>query len=205
MTRPSRAEAPTLPAAPDRQRFRRRLLVWYDRAGRALPWRETRDPYRILVSEIMLQQTQAERVLPKYHEWLRRFPTFEALAAAPIRHVTRAWSPLGYNVRPRRLHAIAREVVADYGGRLPSDAETLRRGDHFTFSTSAGGLDVLGTPSGSGGYELLRRNAIPLDIDDLAVLVADLPDLIRMKKAAARPKDLVEVEILSALLEEREG
>ncbi len=85
------------------------------------------------------------------------------------------------------------------------DAETLRRGDHFTFSTSAGALDLLGTPAGSGGFELLRRNAVRMNLDDLEVLVADLPDLIRMKKAAARPKDLIEVEILSALLEEREG
>jgi hypothetical protein len=85
------------------------------------------------------------------------------------------------------------------------DGETLRRGDHFTFSTSAGALDLLGTPAGSGGFELLRRNALPLKLGDVEVLVADLPDLIHMKTAAGRPKDLIEVEILSALLEEREG
>jgi len=74
----------------------------------------------------MLQQTQVDRVLPKYEEWLRKYPSLEALAAARPREVDRTWRPLGYNARPRRLHAIAREVVARYGGQLPSDEETLR-------------------------------------------------------------------------------
>src|SRR5438034_4502108 len=113
-------------AAADRQKFRRRLLDWYRRYGRDLPWRQTTDPYHILVSEVMLQQTQVDRVLPKYREWLERYPTMEALAAAPEEDVTRAWYPLGYNVRPRRLHAIARESVERYGGALPSDEPTLR-------------------------------------------------------------------------------
>jgi A/G-specific adenine glycosylase len=114
-----------IPLPPARRAFRRKLLVWYDRHGRTLPWRETTDPYRILVSEIMLQQTQVDRVLPKYHEWLARYPTFEALASAPERDVTSTWYPLGYNIRPRRLQAIAREAVASYGGTLPSDEATL--------------------------------------------------------------------------------
>ena len=112
-----------LPAA--RQWFRRRLLTWYGRHGRDLPWRTTRDPYRILVSEIMLQQTQVDRVLPKYHEWLEKYPSFEILAAAAEDDVVQTWRPLGYNIRPRRLHAIARESVARYGGALPSDEDTL--------------------------------------------------------------------------------
>jgi A/G-specific adenine glycosylase len=102
------------------------LLRWYRQHGRALPWRETRDPYRILVSEIMLQQTQVERVLPKYHEWLERFPTFEVLADANEADVVRTWYPLGYNIRPRRLHSIAREAVDAYAGALPEDEATLR-------------------------------------------------------------------------------
>ncbi len=118
--------APDLPPPPARRRFRRRLLRWYERHGRKLPWRETRDPYRVLVSEIMLQQTQVDRVVPKYEEWLEKFPTFDALAASRLGQARRAWYPLGYNVRPKRLHAIAREVVAKYGGRLPSDEERLR-------------------------------------------------------------------------------
>ena len=109
-----------------RRRFRRTLLNWYAAHGRDLPWRRTDDPYHILVSEIMLQQTQVERVLPKYDEWLKKFPSLVALAAAPVDEVTETWYPLGYNIRPRRLHAIARESVERYGGRLPSDEETLR-------------------------------------------------------------------------------
>ena len=116
----------SLPHPALRRRFRRRLLGWYGRHGRDLPWRKTRDPYRILVSEVMLQQTQVERVLPKYAEWLERFPSLRALAAATEKDATRTWYPLGYNARPKRLHAIAREVVTHYGGALPSDAAALR-------------------------------------------------------------------------------
>jgi A/G-specific adenine glycosylase len=116
---------PSLPPPAARQRFRRRLLDWYRANGRDLPWRKTDDPYHILVSEVMLQQTQVDRVLPKYHEWLEKFPSLSALAAADQRDVTETWRPLGYNIRPRRLHAIARESVERYGGELPSDEETL--------------------------------------------------------------------------------
>ena len=112
-----------MPAA--RQQFRRRLLGWYRRNGRDLPWRRTRDPYHILVSEVMLQQTQVDRVIPKYHEWLGKYPTLEALASAEEGDVAETWRPLGYNIRPRRLQSIARESVAQYGGELPSDHATL--------------------------------------------------------------------------------
>ncbi len=117
--------ASSLPPAAARQRFRRRLLAWYRAHGRSLPWRNTSDPYHILVSEVMLQQTQVDRVVPKYHEWLEKYPSLEALASAPEEDVNATWRPLGYNIRPRRLHAIARESVTRYGGRLPSDQETL--------------------------------------------------------------------------------
>jgi A/G-specific adenine glycosylase len=109
------------------ERFQRRLLAWYAKHGRDLPWRRTRHPYRVLVSEIMLQQTQVDRVVPKYREFLRRFPTVKRLAAAPVADVRRLWYPLGYNVRPLRLHAIACEAVARYGGRLPDREEALRQ------------------------------------------------------------------------------
>ena len=114
-----------MPQPPDRRRFRLRLLTWYRRHGRDLPWRKTDDPYHILVSEIMLQQTQVDRVLPKYAEWLEKYPSMQVLAAAAEQDVTRTWYPLGYNIRPRRLQSIARESVAKYGGQLPSDEATL--------------------------------------------------------------------------------
>jgi A/G-specific adenine glycosylase len=114
-----------IPLPPDRRRFRQKLLAWYRRHGRDLPWRKTDDPYHILVSEIMLQQTQVDRVLPKYSEWLDKYPSLQALAAAPEKDVTTTWYPLGYNIRPKRLQTIAREAVARYDGRLPSDEATL--------------------------------------------------------------------------------
>jgi A/G-specific adenine glycosylase len=89
-------------------RLRRRLLTWYRRSGRDLPWRRTHDPYAVLVSEVMLQQTQVPRVVPAYAAFLGRFPTLAALARVPLADVLRAWSGLGYNRRARDLHRIAR-------------------------------------------------------------------------------------------------
>ncbi|HTK96214.1 MAG TPA: A/G-specific adenine glycosylase [Terriglobales bacterium] len=107
--------------------FRRRLLRWYDAHARALPWRRTRNPYRIWVSEIMLQQTRVAAVLAHYREFLRRFPTVEALAAAREDEVLAAWSGLGYYRRARMLHRAAREVVQRHSGKLPRDVEGLRQ------------------------------------------------------------------------------
>jgi len=102
------------------------LLAWYATNQRDLPWRRTRDPYKILLSEMMLQQTQVPRVLPRWLAWLERFPTLEALAAAPTADVLREWSGLGYNSRAIRLQAVARHVVTEYGGQMPRDVATLR-------------------------------------------------------------------------------
>ena len=88
------------------------LLAWYSEHGRDLPWRRTRDPYAILVSEVMLQQTQVPRVVPRYLEWLERWPTADALAAAPRADVIRAWQGLGYNRRAVNLHRAAQAVAA---------------------------------------------------------------------------------------------
>jgi A/G-specific adenine glycosylase len=124
-TVPRRPAALPLPDSNRRRWFRQRLLAWYRRNGRSLPWRETSDPYHILVSEMMLQQTQVDRVLPKYHEWLERYPSFDELSRAEEAEVIRTWYPLGYNIRPRRLQAIARETMARFDGALPDDEETL--------------------------------------------------------------------------------
>jgi len=107
--------------------FRRRLLGWYDRHRRRLPWRGVRDPYAVLVSEIMLQQTQVARVVEFYPRFLARYPTLEDLAAAPADAVRESWEGLGYYARARNLHAAAREVVGRLGGELPRDADGLRR------------------------------------------------------------------------------
>ncbi len=89
------------------------LLVWFQTSGRDLPWRRTRDPYAILVSEVMLQQTQVDRVVPRYLAWLQRWPTVDALAAASPADVIREWQGLGYNRRGLNLHRAARRVAAD--------------------------------------------------------------------------------------------
>jgi A/G-specific adenine glycosylase len=114
----------------DQQRVRalqRLLLRWYERHGRDLPWRRTRNPYRILVSEVMLQQTQVERVQRFYGRFLRRYPSFEALAATSEPEVREAWDGLGYYARARNLRRTARLVVEHHGGRLPADPELMRR------------------------------------------------------------------------------
>ena len=101
------------------------LLAWYAQHGRDLPWRHTYDPYRILVAEVMLQQTQVERVLPKYAEFLEAFPTLADLARAPRGEVIRRWAPLGYNRRAVRLHEIAQQVTVALSGQFPSSIEHL--------------------------------------------------------------------------------
>ncbi len=101
------------------------ILSHYRACGRDLPWRRTTDPYRILVSEIMLQQTQVERVAVRYPEFLERFPDFESLARAPRSEVLLAWQGMGYNRRAIALQTTAQRVVEEHGGRLPADPDTL--------------------------------------------------------------------------------
>lgn len=107
--------------------FSSRLIHWYDQNGRSLPWRETRDPYHIWVSEIILQQTRIDQGLPYYHRFLAKFPDVFKLAAATEEQVLRLWQGLGYYSRARNLHHAAREVVKQYGGRLPGHSTELVR------------------------------------------------------------------------------
>lgn len=106
--------------------FRRRLLAWYRRAARDLPWRRTRDPYAVVVSEFMLQQTQVSRVLEYWPRFLARYPTVERLARARPAAVREAWDGLGYYRRAANLHRLAQVVVKEHDGRLPSDVGALR-------------------------------------------------------------------------------
>ena len=107
-------------------KFHSRLLSWYGRHGRDLPWRRTRDPYAILVSEFMLQQTQVATVIPYYHKWLGMFPDFGSLARASVNEVLRAWRGLGYYARARNLHATAKTVMDRHGGQFPRQIEQMR-------------------------------------------------------------------------------
>ena len=136
----ARTSTPRAPKPARAQAFTRKLLAWWSRAARDLPWRRTRDPYRVLVSEFMLQQTQVSRVAEYYPRFLERFPDLGSLAAAPARAVREAWDGLGYYARARNLHSLAKCVagrgVADNGGtdngvtgdgvaRLPEDPAEL--------------------------------------------------------------------------------
>lgn len=134
------------------RRAQRLLLDWYAANGRAhLPWRQTRDPYRILVSEFMLQQTQVDRVLPKFLAFIERFPDFRALASAPVAEVLREWRGLGYNSRAVRLKQIASEVTERFGGAMPRDELLLRE------------------LPGIGPYTVAAVRAFAFDLDDAAV------------------------------------
>ena len=105
--------------------FRKKVHAYYDKHGRDLPWRKTRDPYRVLVSEIMLQQTQVERVIEKYAGFIKMFPDFPSLAAAPLDMLLAQWQGLGYNRRALALRALAQLVVSEHRGKLPSAPEKL--------------------------------------------------------------------------------
>ena len=118
-----RAHSPAALRPEQLRQFRRRLLAWFHAKKRALPWRETRDPYRIWISEVMLQQTRVAAVLPYYRRFLKRFPNVRALARAPEREVLRAWAGLGYYSRARNLQRAAREMVRWHGGRFPRTAD----------------------------------------------------------------------------------
>jgi A/G-specific adenine glycosylase len=122
---PSGGADPAAAAAPLRRRLPRRLLAWFDRRRRDLPWRRDRDPYRIWVSEVMLQQTQAATVVPYFERFLTAFPTLAALAAADEQEVLRLWEGLGYYRRARDLLATARRLAAAHGGRFPDDPAAL--------------------------------------------------------------------------------
>ena len=112
-----------------RASFGKKLRAWFRVNARDLPWRATRDPYRVLVSELMLQQTQVARVVPRYHEFLERYPTLADVARASPHHVREAWQGLGYYARARNLHRLARSITAngrDPSGTLPADPSALR-------------------------------------------------------------------------------
>lgn len=134
------------------QRLQRRLLRWYARYGRAnLPWRVRRDPYRTVISEFMLAQTQVDRVAPRFEAFVERFPDFAALARASAADVLREWKGLGYNSRAVRLHRLARDVIERYGGAMPSDGAALR------------------LLPGVGPYTAAAIRAFAFDLDDAPV------------------------------------
>jgi A/G-specific adenine glycosylase len=166
--------------------LRNAVLAWYDATGRELAFRATRDPYAVLVSELMAQQTQAARAAAAWTAWMRRWPTVEALAAAPLADVVRAWAGLGYNRRAVHLHRAASAIVAEHGGHVPDTIAgleslpgvgpyTARAVAAIAFGLPAGAVDtnvrrVLGRVT-AGGAEALGPSAIQALAD--AVVPAD--------------------------------
>jgi A/G-specific adenine glycosylase len=122
-----RRQRETTAASPLPERALRKLVDWYHRHRREMPWRSTRDPYLVWISEILLQQTQVETVRPYFFRFVRAFPTMEALASAPVDKVLKAWEGCGYYARARNLHRAAQIVVHDYAGQLPRTAQELRK------------------------------------------------------------------------------
>ena len=108
------------------RQFQKKILDWYAKHLRDFPWRRDRNPYHILISEVMSQQTQINRVVPKYEAWLEQFPTVDALAAAKVSDVLAAWSGLGYNRRALFLKKAAEAIVQTYDGKFPQDEKSLR-------------------------------------------------------------------------------
>ncbi|MCW1908234.1 MAG: A/G-specific adenine glycosylase [Candidatus Saccharibacteria bacterium] len=115
----------TLLRPQQREAFITEVTAYYQQHGRSMPWRENTDPYYVLVSEIMLQQTQVHRVRPKFEAFIGQFPTIMSLAQSPLSEVLRAWSGLGYNRRAKFLHQAAKEIVAMHDGRIPQDFGAL--------------------------------------------------------------------------------
>ena len=147
--------------------FRRTLLAWYGKHGRDLPWRRTRDPYAILVSEIMLQQTQVGTVIPYYDRWLRRFPDFRSLATASESDVLHAWQGLGYYARARNLHAAAKMVVHKYDGDFPKSPASIRELPGLgRYTANAVATFAFGTPAPIVEANIARLLSRLLNIQD---------------------------------------
>ncbi|HWJ98081.1 MAG TPA: A/G-specific adenine glycosylase [Acidimicrobiales bacterium] len=148
------------------------LLDWFGHRQRDLPWRRTRDPWAVLVSELMLQQTQVARVLPKYEAFLAQWPTPAACAAAPLGDVVTAWAGLGYNRRAVNLHRCAQQVVAGHGGSLPED------------------LDALLALPGIGPYTARAVLAFAFESDEVGVLDTNAARVLaRWSGRSLRPKE----------------
>lgn len=164
-----------------------RNLVWkhYTEHGRHdLPWRKTHDPYRILVSEVMLQQTQVERVIPYYRNFLRQFPTARALGNAPLSAVLRAWQGLGYNRRAKMLHEAAKVVVQDHAGRVPSERGSLltlpgigpyTAGAIAAFAGNTDGIFIETNIRTAITHHFFREKTVVSDAEVLAVLASVYP------------------------------
>ena len=162
-----------------RAKAQSRTLAWFDEHGRRLPWRETRDPYRTLVAEVMLQQTGTGRVAPTYEAFLQRFPTLDRLAHAPAMDVIQAWRGLGYNRRAVDLHRAAQAIVGEQGGVFPREPAALRRlpglGEYTASALACFAFDGQVPVVDTNVRRVLARVALGKDADEIpAVKISSL-------------------------------
>lgn len=156
-----------------------RVLDWFDEHGRSFPWRQSRDPYRTMVAEVMLQQTQTGRVAPTYEAFLQRFPTLDRLAHAPAMDVIQAWRGLGYNRRAVDLHRAAQTIAREHGGVYPSSPAALRRlpglGEYTSSAIACFAFDAQIPVVDTNVRRVLSRSALGKDAPEVdAARVADL-------------------------------
>ena len=175
----------------DLEKIQRSLLSWYANRGRDLPWRRERDPYRIWVAEVMLQQTQVETVIPYYYRWLEAFPNLTALAAAEEEEVLKIWEGLGYYRRARNLHKTAKMVVANYGGSFPRTMDDLRRlpgiGDYTAAALGSIAFGLKAPALESNGKRVLARLSAfrePINVEKNAKILSQMLETLLPEKDA---------------------
>ncbi len=190
-----------MPDAKPSSDFSRRLLRWFAAEARDLPWRHDHSPYRVWLAEVMLQQTQVDTVVPYYERFLARFPTVEALAAAPLEEVLKLWEGLGYYARARNLHAAARQIAAQHGGQIPDTFEallTLPGVGRYTAGAVASIAFGQDTPAVDGNVRrvLARAFAVREDVSRSSTqreLEALAQSLLPLGKAGAFNEALIEL------------
>ncbi|MFQ6038544.1 MAG: A/G-specific adenine glycosylase, partial [Candidatus Aminicenantales bacterium] len=161
--------------------FRSNLMQWFAAHQRDLPWRKTQDPYKIWVSEVMLQQTTVRAVIPYYERWIELFPDIQTLSRAPLERVLKAWEGLGYYQRAKNLHQAARIVVSRFGGKLPNTEPELRRLPGFGPYTTAAVLSLaFGQP-----YPVLDANVRRV--------------MMRLHRIKKKPGSSLDAELLGTL------
>jgi A/G-specific adenine glycosylase len=173
------ATRPKTRSPASRRKAQEKVLTWFDAHGRRLPWRATRDPYRTLVAEVMLQQTGTGRVAPTYADFLQRFPTLERLAHAPAMEVIQAWRGLGYNRRAVELHRTAQTIAREHGGFFPTDPAALRKlrglGEYTSSALACFAFDRQVPVVDTNVRRVLARAALGKDPDEVSSdLIADL-------------------------------